>query len=432
MTPLLPLRSTTFSLDVSSLAVFLGADAALAVMMLPHLHSQRKLWGWYNCPGSYQIAKRYGELARFRFWSALFGSAKVPPELALELSSAAGSTFTAAWSSIAVSPTSHLAAMLLQECRDLTATVVAGRQTAPVDVTIADLRREPSPLEYPRVPSTYSRWMAACPIAATLSASIACAIYRDFSCAAMILVGAICHGLACLVMGNARFVYRHDAPSEHAPTLAHGWLESQNSRSIVILRGSDRAVAPVLRGRFSLQFQSSQQHCLITFCSILLGAQFLLQLLFVPQGTRFGQIMFICSLFISWLYHQHILAHSKADVLQRITTEDVLGGPTLRKFRFGSRTTAAVFVLLVLRPEIRDMRTGLASLLPSDTLVWQSWHDAVVSRLESGKPLCFEGCDGEWRRMKGLSSGDDNMLLDTLFGDASTAYIAFAEHLAKT
>ncbi|KAI0710419.1 hypothetical protein C8T65DRAFT_648307 [Cerioporus squamosus] len=430
MAPLLPLRSTTFSLDVSSLAVFLGADAALAVMMLPHLHSQRRWWGWYNCPGSYQLAKYYGELARFRFSSAL--STKVPPELALELSNAAGSTFTAAWSSIAVRVASPLAAMLLQECRDLPVTAIDGRQTAPVDVTIADLRREPSPLEYPRVPSTYSRWMAACPIAATLSASIACAIYRDIPCAAMILVGALCHGLACLVMGEARFVYRHDVSSEHHPTLAHGWLESQNSRSIVILRGSDRAVTPVLRGRFSLQFSNSQQHCLVTLCSILLGVQFLLQLLFVPQGTRFGQIMFICSLFISWLYHQHILAHSKADVLQRITTEDILGGPTLRKLRFGSRTTAAVFVLLVLRPEIRNLRKCLVSMLPSDTPVWQLWHDAVVSRLESGKPLSFEDCDEEWRRMAGLSSMDDSMLLDTLLGDASTAYIAFTEHLAKS
>ncbi|RPD65797.1 hypothetical protein L226DRAFT_454265 [Lentinus tigrinus ALCF2SS1-7] len=432
MAPILPLHNRTFSLDISSLAGFLGAEAVLAVMMLPHLHSQRKWWGWYNCPGSYQIAKRYGELARFRFWSALYGSAHFPPELALELSSSSGSKYTAARSSIAIPASTPLVAMLLEECKGLETIVVDGRQTAPVDVTIADLRRKPSSLECPRVPSTYSRWIAVCPIAATLSASIACAIYRDAVCAAMILVGALCHGLACLVMGNARLVYRHDVVSEHAPTLAHGWLESHNSRSIVILRGSDRAVTPVLRGRLSLQFESSQQHCLVTCCSILLGVQFLLQLLFVPQGTRFGQIMFVGSLFASWLYHQHILAHSKADVLQRIMVEDILGSPALRKLRFGSRTTAAVFVLLVLRPEIRNMRACLVSMLPSDTLVWQLWQDAVMSCLEVEKPLCFEDYGTEWRRMRGLSSKDDNALLDTLFGDANTAYIAFTEHLAKT
>ena len=432
MAPLLPLRSTTFSLDVSSLAGFLGAEAALAVMMLPHLHAQRKWWGWYNCPGSYQIAKRYGELAHFRFLGALRGSTSSLPELALDLPSSAGSTYTAARSSIASSPVSPLAAMLFEECRGLETIVINGRQTTPVDVTIADLRREPTSLERLSVPSTYSRWIAVCPIATTLSAAIACAVYHDAVCAAMILVGALCHGLACLVMGNARFVYRHDVVSEHTPNHAHGWLESRDSRSIVILRGSDRAVTPVLRGRFSLQFESSQRHCLVTFCSILLGVQFLLQLLFVPQGTRFGQIMFVGSLSASWLYHQHVLANSKADVLQRIVMEEVLRGPVLRKLRFGTRTTAAVFVLLVLRPEIRNMRACLASLLPSDTLVWQLWQDAVLRRLGSEKPLCFADCDKEWRSGRGLSSVDDNSLLDTLFGDASTAYIAFTEYLAET
>ncbi|KAI0362785.1 hypothetical protein OH77DRAFT_1388795 [Trametes cingulata] len=426
-----PFTNSTFSLDISSLAGFLGADAALAVMMLPHLHAQRKWWGWYNCPGSYYLAKRYGQLARFNFWSPLYRPSAVPRELAVELGGVMRPTFTSSQSGAILQRTGPLAPMLVDECGLTDAIVVIGRLSEEMDVTIVHLEREPSELEHPRVPHTHYRCMALFPMAATLSAAIVSAYYRDRYSASVILLGALCHGIACVVMGDAKFIYQHRIPHQ-AACLASGWLEAP--KAFIVLCGTEAAVAPVTRGRFSLEFENSKAHCAVTACSILLGLQFLLQLILVPAGTLFGQVMFIASLLASWAYHRLILADDKESVQRGILMTDILGGPQLQKYRFGTRTAAAVFAILALRPAIGpDIKARLRAVLPSDTPVWQLWDDIVARRILSGQSLHFtEERSWEWQKMRGLSTLDESLLFVTLLQDAEDAYVAFQQYPPRT
>ncbi|KAI0653199.1 hypothetical protein C8Q70DRAFT_646423 [Cubamyces menziesii] len=428
MPPLYPLRNSTFSLDISSLAGFLGADAALAVMMLPHLHAQRRWWGWYNCPGSYHLAKRYGQMARFRFWSPSYRSAAVPHEVAVELEGVTGPAYTSAQSGAVLPRTGPLATMLVDACAEVETVEVDGRYSAAMDVTIVRLQREPQALDYPRVPHTHSKWLSAIPMLATLSTSVVCGFYRDWFIAFVVLFSALCHGLACLVMGNATFTYQHHIPHQTA-CFASGWLEAP--KTFVVLRGTETAVAPITRGRFSLRFEHSKERYYITLCSVLLGLQFLSQLLFVPQGKLFGQTMFIASLVASWASHRLILARGKESIQRRILMADVLGGPQLERYRFGTRTAAAVFTVFALREAIGvDVEARLKALLPTDTPVWQLWHATVAHKIAQGQPLCFEKEEQwEWQEMHGLSTKDESALFTEILGDAETAYDAYREHL---
>ena len=63
---------TNINLDISGVAGFFGGDVEVSAMTTVHLYSARKYLGWYNTPGSYEIARRYGQVARSRFWDGLY------------------------------------------------------------------------------------------------------------------------------------------------------------------------------------------------------------------------------------------------------------------------------------------------------------------------------------------------------------------------
>ncbi|KAI0781260.1 hypothetical protein BD413DRAFT_463173 [Trametes elegans] len=427
MPPIPPLANSTLSLDVSSLAGFLGADAALSAMMLPHLHAERKWWGWYNCPGSYYLAKRYWQLARLRAWSPLHKPSSIPHDLAIELGGdVVGPRYTAAHSGATLARTSPLATMLVEACSAGDAIEAGGRYADRMDVAIIPLQREPAETVRLRVPRPLRRWLALLPIGATLSTGIACAYYRDRFVAAVIFLSAFCHGLACVVMGGAQFTYEHRIPLE-SPRLASGWLDA--GKTFVVLYGSEAAVAPVTRGRFTLKFEHERARCALALCAILLGLQFLLQLLLVPQGVLFGQILFIASIVVSWAYHRLILAEGEEAVQRSILMGDILGGPAPRRYRFGTRTTAAVFAVLALREAIGgDIEARLRALLPTGTTVWDVWHATVGQKIKARQPLRFGECDEEWQGKRGLVDNDERDLFETLLRDAETAYVVYEEH----
>ncbi|KAI9056660.1 hypothetical protein FKP32DRAFT_1585494 [Trametes sanguinea] len=427
MPPLYAVPNTAFSLDISALAGFLGADATLAVMMLPHLHAQRKWWGWYNCPGSYHLAKRFGQMARSKFRSLADRSSVVSQQLTLELQGGTGLTYISAHSGATLPRTGPLASTFAEQCSAVHAIEVGGRRSDTMDVAVTRLTRETHDSQHIRVPHTHPKWFALCPVAATLSTAIACIFYRDMFIAFVILFSALCHGTACLVMGNAKFTYQHRIPQVTA-RFSSGWMEAH--RSFVVLFGTEPAIAPVTRGRFVLKLSPWRMHFFISLCSVLLALQFLSQLLLVPQGTLFGQLMFIASLVASWAYHRLVLAWDNESIQRHILVADILGRPHIERYRFGTRTAAAVFTVLVLRSAIgHDIEARLRALLPTNTPVWELWYATVAERIHSGQPLSFEKeCDWEWQKMRGLLTLEESSLFRELLQDAATAYTAFLEH----
>ncbi|KAG2343630.1 hypothetical protein BDR05DRAFT_286273 [Suillus weaverae] len=77
--------------------------------------------------------------------------------------------------------------------------------------------------------------------------------------------------------------------------------------------------------------------------------QSLLQLLLIPQGTLFGQIMFLSSFIISWVYNLYLSSLDKEKIQQQLLFKTPKVG-LMSGFELSTRPTAAVFATLVLRP----------------------------------------------------------------------------------
>ncbi|KAG6380625.1 hypothetical protein JVT61DRAFT_4991 [Boletus reticuloceps] len=125
----------------------------------------------------------------------------------------------------------------------------------------------------------------------------------------------------------------------------------------------------------------------IGLCSLLLLASVLLQPLLIPQGTLFGQLLFLISLSVSSAYNFYI--SSLGEKIRRDILFEALGHPQMLRFRAGTWTTMALFVCLLLfhgversSPEKdRHLRIEiLDSCLPDDTVIWRRWKAKVVEQ----------------------------------------------------
>jgi hypothetical protein len=76
-------------------------------------------------------------------------------------------------------------------------------------------------------------------------------------------------------------------------------------REVVILKGGEVTVSSITTGKSTLSSGNSTN---VARCSLLLTARFMVQLLLAPQDYLFGQIMFLISLAISWIYSNSFLS----------------------------------------------------------------------------------------------------------------------------
>ncbi|KAI6040361.1 hypothetical protein EDC04DRAFT_2879232 [Pisolithus marmoratus] len=403
------LAHPNFRLDTSGVAGVFGGEEAVSAMATVHVYEHRKWLGWYNSPGSYVIAKRYGRLARSKFFDGLFPGVHTDPATLFELDGWPGPKFVAAHSGTIIDQTSHMAALLLKECSNILSVEVDGRKTQPVGVTIAELHHIPNDKENPAQFRTLAPVFASVPIVVSLVTCIMCLLVSDWYSFSMILLGIVVSGISCLVIGSGTFLFIHPKPAEGSPR-GDGILNSD--RGIVVLRGDEAAVNSITRGRFSLRFDSEPHYENIGWCSVLLMIQFVAQLLLIPQGTLFGQMMFVASLAVSWGYNLWLSAFDKEQIQRDILMKHVLQEPQLTKYVLGTRTSMAVFVLLVLKPE--EPHKIMNSLLPNDT----------KARIQSAKGFDFDQADWD----DGNFTDGDRQLLFTLFQDARDAYDGFTKY----
>lgn len=430
MVPTIPLKDSQFNLDISGVAGFFGGDVAVSAMATVHIYQGRKWLGWYNSPGSYEIAKRYGQLGRSRFWDGLYPGINVDPAVLFELDGKKGPKYRGVQSGTIISKTGHLAHLFLQECKDIPSTQVTevphhlGRRTTPIAVTVAELHHQPDPAETPRLFRNATSPLASIPILASVATSVACAVYGDWFCFSMIVLGMISSGLSCYVIGLGVFTFTHPKHADGAPA-GDGVLIAEDE--IVVLKGREGAVTPITRGQFSLKFTSEPEYHNIGACSMLLTAQFLAQLLLVPQGEIFGQIMFISSLAVSWGYNSYLSSLDRESFQRRILEDQILREPLKRKYAFGTRTAMAVFVLLVLSPADPDaLRKILDDLLPNETLVWKIWKKEIIDKAHNPRTTEKVPHDStvplfDYTADHGLKQNDVK-LLHILYGDAETAF----------
>ncbi|KAL4076416.1 hypothetical protein V8B97DRAFT_1921943 [Scleroderma yunnanense] len=411
---------SNFSLNTSAVAGVFGGDEAVATMATVHVYEHRKWLGWYNSPGAYTIAKRYGLLANSRIFSGLFPGVHTDPATLFELDGWKGPKFRAAHSGSAFDETGHLASLFLKECSELPVVeTVEGRKTHPIGVTIADLHHVPESRMHPERLNIATPILTGIPMSVSIGTAVLCAVFEDWYSSSMILLGIIASGISCLVIGSGDFVFTRPKAADGSPP-GDGVLGSD--KEIVILRGAEGAVNCITRGSFSLIFSSEPHYRNIGWCSVLLMFQFIAQLLLVPQGTLFGQTMFVASLAVSWAYNSWLSSLDKEKIQRELLVNSVLQGPKLTKFVLGTRTSMTIFVLLVLKPEEPELI--LDDLLSNDTQVWSWFKASIATRLRNGEKLHF--CSADW----GVSilSERDQKLLETLYKDAQSAYDGYLKY----
>ncbi|KAI1790721.1 hypothetical protein LXA43DRAFT_1014702 [Ganoderma leucocontextum] len=470
----IPLRTSNLNLDISGVAGFFGGDVAVSAMGTVNIYQGRKWLGWYNMPGSYEIAKRYGRLARSRLWSGLYPGRGGEPAVLFELDGTEGPRYRGVYSGTLMAKTGHIARLVVSESKDLPEEVWEepedARTTSPVPVTVINLHHipdkeiRPQQLMASSSSSTLKSALSLVPMLASTGACIACALVEDWLCFAMIAFGMFCGGYSCFVIGSGVFAFTHPVPAEGAPR-GDGILDNNNQ--MVILRGEEGAVNPITRGRFSLTYASAPHYNDIGRSSLFLTAQFLLQLLIVPQGTIFGQIMFLSSLGVSWLYNSFLSSLDKEHIQRNILFKEILARPRAYKYILKTRTAMVVFVLLVLAtpmeggapcldfattnlptigwgpvivpypyhppPERTPLQDLLNNLLPNDTKAWKTWKEHLLTEIkehiEHPEALSFDTLpqvDPEEN-----TSPETHILLETFQKDARAALAAYKAYLCR-
>ncbi|KAF8555369.1 hypothetical protein OG21DRAFT_1507778 [Imleria badia] len=428
--PLLQLdKPPRFSLDMSGAASLLGGDDAVSAMAAVHVYGDQRWLGWYNTPGSLQIAKRLSSFAKsvsFRGLSQTFFSKSihVDPTSLFELDGYKGPKFRAAHSGTVIQETSYVAALFMKECTawDSEGKVVPGRRSTPIGITIADLGQAPASEMRPASSSAFTLLFASIPIAISIGTCALCAVCGDFYASSLILVGIVASGISCFVLGSADFIFTHPEPAKGSPA-GDGILSSD--KDIVLLRGTEGAVNSITRGSFSLRFSSVAHYNLIRSCSILFFIQCITQLLLIPQASLFGQMMFLTSLGVSALYNAWLSSLDKEKIHQKLVFEGVLENPTLAKYTLGTRTAAVTFMLLVLQPH--DPAGLLNEFLPNDTKVWRQWKATILEQLRHPRDQSF--LSESKLRERDEFTQEEQDLLNLLYEDARAAYNGYRDYL---
>jgi hypothetical protein len=421
---------------MAGVAGLLGGDDAVSAMAAVHIYGNTRWLGWYNTPGSFQIAKRLSSFAKsasFRsissgnlFPKSITKSVHMDPTalLASEADCCKGPKFRAAHSGTVIEDTGYLATLFMKECAawDSEGKVVPGRRTQPVGITIADLGQAPASETRPAHSSASTFLFASVPITVSIGTCALCAVCEDWYASSLILAGIVASGVSCLVLGSADFVFTHPEPAKGSPA-GDGILSLD--KDIVLLRGTEGAVNSITRGRFSLRFSSEGHYNLIRWCSVLLFIQCITQLLLIPQASLFGQVMFLTSLGVSALYNAWISSLDKEKIHRKLLFKRVLENPTLTKYTLGTRTTAVVFILLAL--QLQDPTGLLNELLPNDTKVWKQWKATILEQLRHHNDQSFLS-ETKVGDLEGFTQ-QEQVLLELLYDDARAAYNGYRDHL---
>ena len=419
-----------FSLDMSGVAGLLGGDDAVSAMSTVHIYGGHRWLGWYNTPGSFQIAKRFSSFAksvslRGNLSQTFFSrSVDTDPTALFGTPDRKGPKFRAAHSGTVIPETSYVASLFMRECAawDSEGRVIPGRRTQPVGITIADLGQAPASEMRPARSSVFTLLFAGVPITISIATCALCAMFGDFYASSLILIGILASGISCLVFGSADFIFTHPEPAKGSPA-GDGILSSD--KDIVLLRGTEGAVNSITRGSFSLRFSSAAHYSLIRWCSVLFFIQCITQLLLIPQASLFGQVMFLTSIGVSALYNAWLSSLDKEKIHRKLVFERVLENPTLTKYTLGTRTTAVVFMLLVLQPQ--DPTALLNELLPNDTKVWTQWKTKILGQLRHPHDQHFLS-ESKLGSPEGFTQQEQD-LLHLLYEDARAAYNGYTDHL---
>lgn len=325
----IPLDHSNVNLDLSGVAGFFGGNVAVSAMSTVYFRRGRKYMGWYNNAGSCEIAQRYGQLARWSFWDGLFPGEDTPPAIVFKLDGNDGPSFIGLKSgAVRLAKTGHIAHLLCTQCQEQREAEMEEEEKEkekayipndlPFDAVVVDLSCATLQKQNPDQPNKpielhtdigpwWSYLPPLLPILASAATAAACVFFDDWICFSMIVLGMMASGISCWMIGTGQIFFRQlDAAEETSPSRAGILLDGDR---IVVLKGPVETVSAITHGRFELVYKfpyhkgNDETYHVLGISSCILTVQFLAQLLIVPQGTFFGQIMFLVSLGCSWIYN---------------------------------------------------------------------------------------------------------------------------------
>ena len=421
-----PLSDTKFTLNAWGLAGVFGGEEAISAIALTPLYPERRWLGWYNAPGSLEVARHLSRLAYFQYLQRISPSSTKSPADLFGLDSRVGPRYTAALSGVEL-PTGHLGYLTLQRCKEIQETIeVPGRITGPVHVALINLGDVDLDHNVPRL-SRLNAILAFIPIIVSVVSCVVCALVQDWYSFSTILIGISASGFAALTISAS--VKLH-LKSVRIPTTGYRSPPGDGilvpviwEDIVVVIKGAEPTVNLITKGKFGLVPGGHRGfQCGIVVSAILLILETLAQLFLIPQGILFGQIMFVLSLCVSWAYNFHV-SLLNAENLQANVLFQKLGNPRIHKYHIGTRTMMTVFVALLVfdgipNPSAIAVQQTLRSFLPNDTLVWEKWRTKVARQVCDTSLSCLEPDEGD---DEGLTDSEKE-LLTVLLHDASRAY----------
>jgi hypothetical protein len=419
-----------FSLDAAGVAGFFGGDETLSAMATVHLYRGRRWLGWYNSPGSYVVAKRYGQLANSRLWDGLFPGPNPEPAEAFGLDGKPGPRYVGSLSGTDMA-TGHLAYLTVQISKDLKRVTIQGESntaTLPASVTVIRVG-DVTDMRQVGMMSINHALLATIPITISIAACFSCAVVNDWLAFSLILLGIISSGITCFVIGTARLELR--APENVTPGVPPGDGLLLLSRDVVVLKGSEKDVNAITKGHFLLGMHGKPEYRRVGLCSLLLLAQFMLQLLLIPQATVFGQAMFLSSLAVSWIYNSFLSSLESEKIQGDLFCKALqVDKNSIQKYCLQNRRSQAVFACSILSHGIEtnedfDAERMLSLFVPNKTRVWSLWRKKVASQLKSAGPDKNFHMTAE--EMEDLCE-KQRKLLKTFLEDAQVAFGAYREY----
>ena len=425
------LSSTPFNLDSSGVAGFFGGESSVRATATVNLVAHRRWFGWYNSPGSYEVARQYSGLAKSHLFDALFPVNDSNPAKILMVDGRVGPDHTPLFSTTDTAPSTigHLGSLI---ARKISQMAFKGASSQPERGEDAMETRRVTFVRLSRIPlrkfnklklasSSYGITFAIGTILISIGGCIACALIADWFSFASIALGIIANGVAGLVIGSGELYLKHNPPAQ---VDTPGDVLLMTDTDIIILVGSEGVVSPFTRGRFDVRFRgvtrsiaqptpplafqsdgepapqvasqsptqptppiisqpnatpqvTSQvtakstpdyQHNLrstaphshsipmlsekyiMDFSVILLLSQFLAQLLLIPQGRLFGQLMFIATLLASWICNSYLSSISLNLQTDMLFEElSVSMEKDIYQYELNTRMEAVVFACLFFR-----------------------------------------------------------------------------------
>lgn len=224
-------KPSRFTLDTSGVIGLLGGDKAVSGMAAVHVYEGRRLLGWYNNPGSFEISQRLSSFAKSVSLRSVFGfgasAAASPshkpvhtdPATLFGVDGCKGPKFRAAHSGTVIEETGNLAALFVKECTtwDCEGKVVPGRTTQPVGITVVDLGQAPPSEMHPTRGSAATLMFSSLPIAVSVGTCVLSAVVEDWYASSLILVGILASGVFSFVLGSADLVFSHPEPAKGSP-----------------------------------------------------------------------------------------------------------------------------------------------------------------------------------------------------------------------